>query len=267
MNRFPAFEHTRAASLDDAIELLQGDALPYHGGTELLAVMRLGLMRPARLVDLKRVPEITAIDHDGDVLVIGAGVTHQTIADSDVVRAAAPMLADVAARVGNIRVRASGTIGGNLVFAEPRSDVATALLALGAQVVLQGGDGRRELPLEEFIVDGYVTDLQPGEVLVEVRVDVPAGRRAVYHKFQTAERPTVGVAALTDAKGSVRLAIGAVGDVPVLVTASDASGLDVPGIVAGLDVIEDLSGSEEYKRHVAEVAIRRALASLDVGGS
>lgn len=267
MNQVPAFEHTRAENLAEALELLHDDALPYHGGTELLAVMRLGLLRPGRLVDLKRVEELTTIERDGDDLVIGGGVTHQAIADSELVGTDAPMLAYVAARVGNMRVRACGTIGGNLVFAEPRSDVASALLALDARVVLQTAESRREVGLDDFILGGYVTDLAPGELLTEVRIDATAGRWGVYRKFQTAERPTVGVALVMDPNGVARLAIGAVGDRPVLVVADDLADLDAHEIARGLDVIEDLSGSEAYKRHCAEVTIRRTIDDLDAASS
>ena len=125
-------------------------------------------------------------------------------------------------------MRATGTIGGNLAFAEPRSDVSTVLIALGARVALADASGSRHVPLVDFLHGAYETDLQPGELLL--RVDVPLGAAdvGVYRKVTITERPVVGVAvARLRETGTWR------------------------------DVMADLSGSEDYKRHLTEVTVRR----------
>lgn len=265
MSVLPEFQHVRPTTVDEAIELLTDpDALPYHGGTELLAVMRIGLLRPQRLVDLKRVTELAAITIDGDDVVVGGGATHRQVAADPRVHQHVPLLADVAQRVGNVRVRASGTVAGNLCFAEPKSDLATALLALDAHLVLRSPSGERTIPVEEFLLGAYFTDLQPGELLTQVRLRADYARRAVYRKYQTEERPSVGVAVvLSDlAEPPCRVAIGAVGERPSLFTAPEPDGIDPQEIADHLDVVPDLGGAEDYKRHVTSVTIARAIADL-----
>ena len=244
--------------------MLDGDALAYHGGTELLAVMRLGLLRPARLVDLKRVEGLAGVRRVGADVVIGAGTTHLQVGADSTIRAHAPLLAEVADLVGNVRVRASGTIGGNLCFAEPKSDVTTALMALGANVTLRTADAERTLTLGDFLLGGYMTDLQPGELLTEITVPADAAGAYAYRKMQTAERPTVGVAATAPgARGTrYRVVVGAVGEVPSVHEADNRDDFDPAAIAEQVDVIPDLAGAEDYKRHVTGVYIERTLADL-----
>src|SRR5262245_34013181 len=99
--------------------------------------MRMGLLTPSGLVDLKRIPELRDITMAEGALVIGAGATHDNVARNQVVRSQAPLLAEVEDMVGNARVRAQGTVGGNLCFAEPRSDVIALLTAFEATLVLR----------------------------------------------------------------------------------------------------------------------------------
>lgn len=264
MTVLPPFEHTRAGSIDEALALLDGDALAYHGGTELLAVMRLGLLRPARLVDLKRVEELRGVRLEGDDLVVGAGATHRQVAADALVRAHAPLLAEVAELVGNARVRATGTVGGNLCFAEPKSDLATALVALGATVTLRSAAAERTLPLSDFLLGAYATDLAPDELLTTVSVRAGAARAHAYRKLQTMERPTVGVAAVAPgaAVARYRVVVGAVGEVPAVAEAEGLDDFDPAAIAGDLDVIADLAGAEDYKRHVSAVYIGRVLHDL-----
>jgi carbon-monoxide dehydrogenase medium subunit len=264
----PEFALARPDTLDEALALLSEDRVPYCGGTELLLAMKMGLHRPDALVDIKRVPQLRGVRREGDEVVIGATTTHVAVAGDPVVAAAVPMLADVERRVGNARVRAQGSVGGNLCFAEPKSDLATALVALNASVVLQSPSGRRVVRVEDFVQGAYYAEREPGELLVDVRVPVVPGRRGAYLKFQVTERPTVGVAVVEDtATGACRVVVGAVGEVPL---ARDYQGLDqvdVPALVADLDPVGDLTGSVRYKREVAAVYVRRCLSTLEGAGS
>lgn len=257
----PAFALRRPATLAEALELIDDDAVPYWGGTELLLAMKMGLLRPGALVDLKRLPELTGMTASDDGLVIRAGVTHAEIATSPLVAEHAPLLAVVAQKIGNARVRAQGTIGGNLCFAEPRSDVATVLTALDARVRLRSADGAREARIRDFVLGPFYADRTPQEILVDVVVPLPAPI-GVYRKYQTAERPTVVVALVTRADGTFRVVVGAVAEVPYVLDLATLADVHATEIAADIDPIPDLTGQEDYKRHVTKVYIERAVAAL-----
>ncbi len=263
----PSFRLARPRDLDEALDAIGDEKVPYCGGTELLLAMRAGLHRPETLVDLKKVPELTGVQQDGDAVVIGAVERHMDLAAHPLLRKHHPMLAKVEGAVGNARVRAQGSIGGNLCFAEPKSDVATALVAYGAEVTLAGNGGRRRtVAVEDFVAGPYWADKEPDELLVDVRVPVPAPRtRAVYLKYQISERPTVGVALLYDAEaGACRLVVGAVGEVQMLWTFGDPAEIDPQAVAEELDPTPDLTGSDRYKRQVAATYIRRAVHAMAV---
>jgi aerobic carbon-monoxide dehydrogenase medium subunit len=257
----PSFALQRPATLEEALELIDEDAVPYWGGTELLLAMKMGLYRPSVLVDLKRLPELTGIVVTDDGLVIRAGVTHAEIASSPVVAEHAALLAVASRTIGNARVRAQGTIGGNLCFAEPRSDVATVLSALDARLRLRSADAAREVRTSDFILGAFYSDRAPQEILVEVVVPLPAAV-GVYRKYQTAEHPTVAVALVRPASGGYRAVIGAVAEVPYVVDVGSLDEVDAAAIAADMDPIADLTGQEDYKRHVTKVFVERAIAAV-----
>ena len=264
----PAFRLARPETLAEALEAVSEDDVPYCGGTELLLAMRAGLHRPATLVDVKRLPELAGIRVEEGDLVIGATERHMDIAANPLVQRHTPMLAQVEREVGNARVRAQGSIGGNLCFAEPKSDVATALIALEGRVTLASSSGRRETSVESLIAGPYWADKEPDELLVDVRVPLPAdGHRATYVKYQIMERPTVGVALVHDVdKSATRLAVGAVGETPGSWIFSRPEDVDPDAIAQQIDPTPDLTGSERYKRHITGVYVRRALEALSTMG-
>ena len=252
----PSFALHRPTTVEDTLELLDEDAVPYCGGTELLLAMKVGLLRPDALVDLKSVPELARVNpHDGGVT-IGAAATHMAVSRDAVVRERVPVLAHVAERVGNPRVRAQGTVGGNLCFAEPKSDLAAMLIALRADVELRrrGGESRT-LAMEDFIEGPYWTAREDDELLTTVRIPVP--QQGTYVKYQTMERPTVGVA-LARCDDGYRLVVGAVSESPVLFVLPSLD-VDTDDLVGQVDPTPDLTGSEDYKRHVAGVYVQRAI--------
>ena len=258
------------------------DAAPYAGGTELLLLMKLGLLRPPHLVDVKRIPGFGALT-DGGRLAIGATVTHRALEQSALVRARCPLLASVARHVANVRVRNVGTVGGNLAFADPHSDLATVFLALDATVELVSPRGRRELPLDEFVRGPWETARRPDELLASVRLAPwPSGTAAAYVKFGIHERPTLGVAValrLDGAEGGggariadARVVVGCVSPRPERMPAAetrlsgvavdqvdDAIGAVAEAAAAGVDPADDLYGSAAYKREMVSVFVRRAL--------
>jgi carbon-monoxide dehydrogenase medium subunit len=256
------------------------DAAVYAGGTELLLLMKLGLLRPRHLVDVKRIGGFGDIA-DGPRLVVGAAVTHRAVERSALVRARCPLVASVARHVANVRVRNVGTVGGNLAFADPHSDLATLFLTLDAVVELVSPRGRREVPLVEFVCGPWETARAADELLASVRLTPwPSETAAAYVKFGIHERPTLAVAAALRVDGArrrgrildARIAVGCVGPRPTRVAAAearvtDASIADLEDAVraaadmaaAGVDPADDLYGSADYKREMVAVFVRRAL--------
>lgn len=257
----PDFQLVRPTSLDEALDAIDEDHIPVCGGTELLLAMKMGMLVPEALVDLTRVSGLKRLEVDGDHMLIGGSLTHRNIGGDPLVRKHLPMLADVEDAVGNVRVRAQGTIAGNLCFAEPKSDVAAALLAYDAEVVLVSADGTRTVPMTEFVEGPYTTVREDTELLVHVRVPIRDDRRATYLKFQTMERPTIGVAASADAD-RVRVVVGAVGPVPVYADFGGVGEVDVDSVMEQVEPLPDLTGAEDYKLHVTELYVRRALEAL-----
>ncbi|MBI1735174.1 MAG: FAD binding domain-containing protein [Candidatus Rokubacteria bacterium] len=279
----PPFEIHEPRTLGEAAAArreLGEDAALYAGGTELVLVMKEGLGAWSHLIDVKAIGELHELALVAGALRIGAAVTHRELEHSALVRDRFPLLAETEAQVANPRVRAVGTLGGNLAFAEPRSDPATTLLVYDARVTLAGPSGRRTLPLAAFLRGSYETALAPDEILAGVDVPAPpAPASGAYLKFGLHERPSVGVAALLllarDGRtvAEARVAVGCVAAVPLRLTALEQSlaGAPLATLVAGvpaartagdaLDAISDLHGSAEYKRHLVGVFVARALAA------
>lgn len=257
------FALVRPRTVAEALDAMARGGVPYCGGTELLAAMHLGMLAPDVLVDLKRLDGLSGIALDGDRLVVGATTRHVEVASSELVGEHAPILATACGAVGNQRVRATGSIAGNLCFAEPRSDVATALTALDADVVLLSGRGERTIPVAEFLEGALATVRDDDELLVRVHVPRATGPQ-VYLRFQPAEYPTVSVAAVARPArpDPVGIVVGAVGERPHVTWAASVDAVDAAAIASRVDVIEDLGGSEDYKRHLVGVFVRRAVAEL-----
>lgn len=260
----PPFRLVRPETLDEALDALGEDEVPYCGGTELLLAMRAGLHRPEALVDVKRIPELAGIVVDDGHLVLGAAERHMDVAANPLVLRHTPMFARLEHAVGNARVRAQGSLGGNLCFAEPKSDVGTALIALRATVTLASAESRREITVEDLIAGPYFADKESNELLVDIRVPLPGDDvTATYLKYQTMERPTVGVALTHDrAAQESRLVIGAVGEVPMAWTFGSLDEIDADAIADEIDPTPDLTGSERYKRHITGVYVRLAVEAL-----
>ena len=247
----------------------------YAGGTELLLAMKHDLLRYEHLVDVKTIADLNKIELKNGALMIGGSATHRAIERSPLVKQSLPVLAEMETKVANIRVRACGTLGGNLCFAEPHSDPATLLTALGAKAHVQGKAGARALALDKLITGAYETSLASDELLVGVEVPVLAkNQRAAYLKFQLKERPTLGLALFLELDGdSIKKAAAVVGSVSVAPTQSDqANGLltgarsqvekqlgdAAEALARAADPVDDSEGGADYKRHLIGVFLRRA---------
>jgi carbon-monoxide dehydrogenase medium subunit len=273
------FELHRPHTVEEATELLDEhgeDALLYCGGTELLLIAKMGFTSFEHLVDTKSIEELAGIREDDGALVIGATVTHRQIERSPLVLERLPALAAMERQVANIRVRTVGTLAGNLCFSDPHSDPATFLLALDAEVESRRGDGStRRRPLHAFLGGPYEPVLEHGELVLAIRVPVPAeGLSIVHRKFAFHERPAATVTcAVRVVDGSIadtRISVGSVGNVAL--RAHDAEALvmgaradDAPALAAAAaraaadsNPVEDANGSTEYKAHLVEVMVGRA---------
>jgi len=195
------FEFLTPTTASDASRMLadHGEtARLLAGGTALLLVMRARLASPSHLVWLGEVPGLDRVALDArDGLTLGAMATHHAVETHAGIRAAYPMLAEMARRVANPHVRNAGTLGGNLCYGDPASDPPTCLLALDAEVRAVRGAQERAISLDGFFTDYYENALAPDEVLTEVRIPpMPPGAVGVYHRFTTTpaeSRPLVGV--------------------------------------------------------------------------
>lgn len=274
------FEIHEPESVAEASSLLAEygfDAAVYAGGTELLLVMKEGLVHYPHLVNVKTIPGLSDVAVEDGHLAVGPLATHYQLERSAVVKEHALLLAEVEAMVANVRVRAAGTIGGNLCFAEPHSDPATLLMAWGATIELASADGSREMPIDEFLLGLFETARQEDEILTAIRMPLlPDGMVGAYQKFTTHERPTASVAALLKMSDGVvedaRLSIGSVGPAPARVPAAeDALRGEKPGQAAfeaaaeeafrAADPVGDIYGSADYKRNLIRVLTNRALVA------
>ncbi len=279
--RLPSFDLHRPGSVAEALKLrreLGEDGALYAGGTELVLAMKLGLLHYRHLIDVKGIVGLDQVSVADGMLRIGAAVTHRRLESHPAVVERLPAVARLERNVANVRVRAQGTLAGNLAFAEPHADPPALLAALGARMVLQNETGSRTVPVTEFLIGAYETALRPDEMIVAIEIPLPtAGVRAAYVKFQVLERPSVGVAAVGEVRdghfhGAPTIVVGAADETPRFVSSKTLAGARVDDGVAldeaasaarvAVEPAGDLAGSAEYKRHLAGVFTRRALAAL-----
>jgi aerobic carbon-monoxide dehydrogenase medium subunit len=279
------FEFLQPASVAEASRMLAdlGDECRLMaGGTALMLVMRQRMVSPTHIVSAQRLPELRGISFDaGRGLRIGALERHADIARSALVQQHYPMLAAMAAQVANPQVRNQGTLGGNLCYGDPSTDPPGCLLALGAQVVLASARGERVLPLEDFLVDFYVTALEPDEVVVEVRVPAPLpdeqGHYTRFRRTAAEHRPLASVSFVARRDGALcreaKLVVGASVPVPRRLTRAEeflrgkTMTLDVAAEAAGIVAadmvaISDARGSEDYRRDMVRVVAKRTIGGL-----
>ncbi|MBI2526922.1 MAG: xanthine dehydrogenase family protein subunit M [Candidatus Rokubacteria bacterium] len=278
---YPAqFDYHTPGTLKEALDLLgkyKEEAKLLAGGHSLLPAMKFRLARPAHLVDLRKVPGLAGIKEEGGTLVIGAMTTHWAVESSPVVKGRCPVLAQTAAQIGDPMVRNLGTIGGSLSHADPAADYPATIIALSAEMVLEGARGRRTVKADDFFKGLMTTAVGPDEILSEVRVPVCGpGVGCAYLKFpHPASRfAVVGVAAVLTLDG------GKVGKAGIGITGAGTRAVRARGVEAalqgktldtatiqaaaerapeGVDVQADLQGSVEYKQHLLRVFAKRAI--------
>ncbi|MSO18888.1 MAG: xanthine dehydrogenase family protein subunit M [Acidobacteria bacterium] len=283
---FPApFTYVRPASLDEALQFLAHhpeDTKVLAGGQSLIPLLKLRLVFPRFVLDIGRLEELHGIHEHGAAIEIGSLLRHVEIERSELLRRAAPLLAETAAEIGDVQVRNRGTIGGSLVHADAAGDFPAAALALDAQMVIRGKAGERVVAAQDFFVDLMTSALQPDEILTAVRLsDMRArfgprtGTAYVKLRQQASGFAIAGAAALISLDASkkithARVAITGVNGVPYRAMTVEAKLLgEVAGdsLIAsasqhaadGIDPLSDIHASADYRRDMACVITRRAL--------
>jgi len=264
-----SFDYKRASSAAEAVSLLAElgeDAKLLAGGHSLLPLMKLRLASPAVLIDIGRVRDLSYIREDGADIAIGALTRHRDLETSGVVAQHLPLLARAASQVGDPQVRHRGTIGGSISHGDPASDLPAVALALGATFGILGPNGTRTVPATEFFTGFLETALAPDEMLTEIRVPKATGAGWSFQKFnrRAQDWAIVGVAAVHN--GRTGIALVNMGSTPLRATAveqalaSGASAADAAQHAAdGLEPPADLNASPEFRVHLAQVLVRRAL--------
>jgi carbon-monoxide dehydrogenase medium subunit len=282
---YPAeFAYAAPTTLADAVQLLQqggdGDVKLLAGGQSLIPLLKLRLAEPKVLVDLRRIPDLRGIHEERDAVVLGAMTTYFEALKSPILARRVPLLVEAMRAVGDMQVRARGTLGGSLAHADPAGDLPAVALALDASLTAVGPAGQRRIAIRDFFVDLLTTSLQAGEVLTAIRLPSLDGLRIgsayVKHHHPSSGYAVVGVAAVValDAAGGcqeARVALTGAGAHATRVTAveqvlagkrlSDEVLAEAARVAAdGLDLMADSYASADYRAHLARVLTQRALA-------
>jgi aerobic carbon-monoxide dehydrogenase medium subunit len=283
-----SFELLEPHSLREAAGMLavgEPSARPVAGGTAVMLMMKLGVLRPAQLVSLraveKRYSEIVA--GGGGDLHVGALATLSALERSHLVHKEAPVIARTLRTLSNVRVRNVATVGGHLAHADPHMDLPPVLIALGARITVVDSKGERAMPLGELHRGYLETSLKRGELIAEVIVPKQGARRAAYLKCTTRSAddwPALGVAAVLDMDGDsvreARIVVSAATDVPKRLAKTEAvlrgaraddATLARAGEAAAAEagVIADAHGSAAYKRELVRVYVARAVRAALAG--
>ena len=278
--KLPYVEYEAPTTIAEAVDLLaehEDEASVLAGGQSLIPLMALRLARPAVLIDINGLSELSLVAVTDGRVAVGAMTREYVAEDSATVSDAAPLLAAALPLIGHEAIRSRGTLGGSLAHADPAAELPAVALALDAEFAVRGRAGERVVPAADWFEGYLATSRRPDELLTEVRFPVAAPGTGVAF-LEIARRhgdfAIVGLAvSLTLADGVIsdaRLAFAGVSDVPVRVAeAEDLLLGERPSAelfaeaarvaTAGLDPPADLNGSSEYRKQVAATLVRRGL--------
>jgi carbon-monoxide dehydrogenase medium subunit len=276
-----SFQYESPGTLAEAIALLNehGDeAKVLSGGHSLIPMMKLRFASPGYLIDINNIPGLSDIKEEAGVVRIGALVRESQLEHSDLLAKHFPIFKDVTKLIADPQVRNMGTLGGNLAHGDAANDHPAVMIALGASVVITNAEGEREVPIDEFFYGFYMTAIQQGEILTEIRIPVPApGTGNAYHKLErkVGDYATAGVAVqITVGDDGIVTSAGIgltnLNPVPLRASRSEEALIGKPlsdetialaAQYASEDCSpnSDLRGSEEYKRHLTSVLVRRMI--------
>ena len=269
-------------TIDEAVAAMgAGDARALAGGTDLVPQVREGRRRAGRIVDLKRIPELTAIAMlRDDGFCIGAAATASAVARHARLAAAYPAVAQSAQLIGGVQIQNRASLGGNICNAAPSADAVPALICHDAQAVIVGRSGRRQAAVEELFRGPGQTTLEPGEILVSILLSAPAPRSAAkYLRFTPRREMDIAIAGAAtwislDARGAIaaaRVVLASVAPTPIRAASAERrligerptrALLEEAGRLAAGDArpISDTRGSADYRCSLVAVLTARALA-------
>ena len=271
-------------TLFEAYERLASGAMrPIAGGTDVMVAItgELGPI-PERMLDLSRLEELRGISLEQGALVLGARTTYTEIRRSTVCHEHLPALVDAAATIGAAQIQNRGTIGGNIANASPAGDTLPVLLAADAVLLVGGQRGEHEIPISAFFVDYRKTALAPDELILQVRIPLPAGRALRFRKVGTRRAQAISkvVMALawqdlgTAGWKDVRVALGSVAATPIRAAATEAilegarptpevADRAAEALAGELEPIDDVRSTAEYRRIVAARILHRLLRDAE----
>lgn len=267
------FDYHAPKSQRELLDILSGEggnARILAGGTDLMVNIRLGFVRPGRVVDLKKIPahgQITFTKTEG--LTIGPAVTINQLMNNPVVQKQFPVLIEAGKVLASHQLRNRATVIGNLCNASPCADMAPPLLCLGARVVLIGSKGnRRELSLPEFFIGVKKTKLATDEYCEAIVVPPgAAGARGGFQKLKRVKGHDIGVLSvcLLKQRDLMRVAIGSAAPTPILLkdfTAKTAPDRICQEALRSISPIDDVRGSADYRNFMAQTYIRNLLKEV-----
>jgi aerobic carbon-monoxide dehydrogenase medium subunit len=277
-----AFDYHPATSVDEAIALLQqygDDAKLLAGGHSLLPTMKLRLAQPAHLIDLGKISGLSYISEDDGAVAVGAMTTYAAIARSDLIKQYFALLPEGVVQIGDPQVRNRGTIGGSVAHADPAADTPGMVLALKADIMVQGPSGVRTIKADDFFLDLFQTALKPDEVVTEIRfAKPPAHTGSAYTKLanKASHYAVVGCAAVVTLGGDGTCTSASVVITGASVKPSRARNVEAALVnkkldeaaiadaashaADGLELVSDIHGSKEYRAQMAAVLARRAIS-------
>ncbi len=267
-----SFDYVVPQSLQEAFSILResdGEGKVLAGGHSLIPLMKLRFARPSILVDISKIEGLSKVEENDDFIEIGAMCSHALVAYSNLVKENSPLVAHVAAQIGDAAIRHRGTIGGSICHGDPASDIAGALFATSAVLVIAGPNGKREMKVEDFFVGFLETALDPEEILIGIKLPKKLGR----YSFEKLQRRSIDWAIVAVALNKVEdtLGVGLVnlGPTPAGFSLSLSRSEDTAAllekfrdIAAGLTPPSDIFGSSQYRKVMAEVLFSRALSNL-----
>jgi len=276
-----SFQYESPGTIAEAISLLQkyGDeAKILSGGHSLIPMMKLRFASPGYLIDINNIKGLSHINEENGIVKIGALTREAEIEHSDLLKKYFPIFGDVTKQIADPQVRNRGTVGGNLAHGDAANDHPAVMLALRANIVITGPEGNRTVPIDEFFFGFYTTAIQQNEILTEIQIPIPpAGTGSAYHKLErkVGDYATAGVAVqLTlDRKGictAAGMGLTNVNPLPLRAVRSEEALLGKPITDASIaeaakyasedcSPSSDLRGSEEYKRAMVAVLVKRMI--------
>jgi len=275
-----SFEYYAPRSLGDAVKFLaehRDDVKILSGGQSLLPLMKMRLSKPAFIVDIGRIPGLDAITEEDNQLIIGALATHTQIESSELLKKKCPLLPQTATTIADVQVRNRGTLGGSIAHADPAGDWPAAIMALDAEIKIAGPNGERWVKCDDFFLGLLMSVLEPDELVTAIKVPVTGDDKTAYMKAapRSSGFAVVGVAvrlAVNSGGTCSRAAIGITGvtdkayraeKVEQMLTGKRLEASEIERAAAeatrNVDTIEDINGSVEYRKHLTEVYVARAI--------